>query len=77
MSDVRVIDVDGRWVSNPNRFPFPDPETRVVFVPGLLYKVKYADDSWIGRQIEAGTLAKSPDPLKPEKPPAPPAQSKG
>ena len=77
MGEFKVIDLDGRWVSNPNRFPFPDPETRVVFVPGQLYKVKYTEESWIGRQIEAGVLAKAPDPLKPEKAPAPTAPPKG
>jgi hypothetical protein len=74
VAEITVVDVDGRWVLNPNAFPFADPETRVVFVPGQVYKVKYAEESWIHQQVAAGVLAKAPDPMKPDK--AAPAESK-
>jgi hypothetical protein len=67
VAEITVVDVDGRWVLNPNAFPFADPETRVVFAPGQVYKVKFTEDSWIGKQMAVGVLAKAPDPMRPDK----------
>lgn len=69
MSEIKVVDLEGRWVVNPHAYPFPDPETGVRFEPKVPTKVKVDKGSWVAGQIEAKALIFAPDPMKPEKEP--------
>lgn len=69
MGEIKIIDLEGRWVVNPHAFPFVDPETGVRFTPQVRTKVAYGKDSWVAGQIAEGVLALAADPMKPEKEP--------
>lgn len=71
MSGINIVHNDGKWITNPHGFPFPDPETKVTFNPGEAYKVKFdPKTSWIAGQMAAGVLKPCDDPTKaaPEEP---------
>lgn len=61
--ETLIVDKDGQWLTNPNAYPFPDPESGTLFAPGgLAVKIKVPKTGWIATQLAAGVLVKTDDP---------------
>lgn len=69
MTAFRIIEAEGKWVTNPHAFAFADPETGVRYEPGAVLKVGCPEGSWLAGQIASKVLALAPDPTAP--PPSP------
>lgn len=73
--ELKIVDQDGEWVTNPHFYPFHDPETKVVYAPGWAVKVKCPEGSWLAGQMAERVIIKVSDPLQQAAAPPPKAEA--